>query len=335
MMRVTVAIPLRSTQQTSVERVGLMFLTGRGLCCCPRDQVHVLDPHRESVTWETDLSHVPPLVGPVGPGQIRTASVQDANALQAGVAAQLRQSLNAPDRYPRGSVGLAETRLVAEGLARLIATPGHPANQFASDIAGLEGAVAARIERVTPGLSRAQLARMSAQEQADRFGLDEAQVAHLRRAVVGLEGPAGEPAERWAPIQGASPVPDLRGRSFAEAAAQLTRVGLTVGEVGYEDSTQPRDLVLAQHPEPGQRTGSGVRLTLASGATVRIPDLVGEGLGAAACQLRDAGLVSEPEVVVAGGRAGLTVRRVDPEPGTWVTPGARVTLTVGPSDAPA
>jgi hypothetical protein len=74
-----------------------------------------------------------------------------------------------------------------------------------------------------------------------------------------------------------------------------------------------------------------VKVTLASGLSVRLPQVVGLGLIEAACALRDAGLRREP-LLSGASRGALRVIAMDPLPGTLVTPNAAVSLELERGD---
>ncbi|MFJ9116259.1 Stk1 family PASTA domain-containing Ser/Thr kinase [Streptomyces sp. NPDC102394] len=88
-------------------------------------------------------------------------------------------------------------------------------------------------------------------------------------------------------------VPDVQGRTLAEARAQLKRGGLEAGMVTREfsDSVQ-RGSVISTDPASGVRrhAGSAVALTVSKGSPVDVPDVTGEDLQSARSDLEQAGL---------------------------------------------
>ncbi|MCL6673440.1 Stk1 family PASTA domain-containing Ser/Thr kinase [Streptomyces panaciradicis] len=88
-------------------------------------------------------------------------------------------------------------------------------------------------------------------------------------------------------------VPDVQGRTLAEARAQLKRGGLEAGMVTREfsDSVQ-RGSVISTDPASGVRrhAGSAVALTVSKGSPVDVPDVTGEDLQSARSDLEEAGL---------------------------------------------
>lgn len=87
-------------------------------------------------------------------------------------------------------------------------------------------------------------------------------------------------------------VPDLVGRTVANARADLARVGLARGSLSYTNSDASPGLVLVQTPVAGAwvSPGSVVALELSQTRTVRVPHLRGLGLEAAAAAIVRAGL---------------------------------------------
>jgi len=72
-------------------------------------------------------------------------------------------------------------------------------------------------------------------------------------------------------------VPEVVGRSEADATAAITAVELTVGEVSYQESAALPGTVLTQSLNPGTQAqiGSAVNLLIAVIETVRVPEIVG------------------------------------------------------------
>ncbi|MDC2956067.1 Stk1 family PASTA domain-containing Ser/Thr kinase [Streptomyces gilvifuscus] len=88
-------------------------------------------------------------------------------------------------------------------------------------------------------------------------------------------------------------VPDVQGRTLAEARAQLKKSGLEPGMVTREfsDSVE-RGSVISTEPGTGVRrhAGSAIALTVSKGSAVDVPDVTGEDLDSARSDLEDAGL---------------------------------------------
>ena len=92
------------------------------------------------------------------------------------------------------------------------------------------------------------------------------------------------------------PVPDVTGKTQAEAAQALEDAGLSVGEVNEaSDSDAEPGTVVRQDPAGGEEVdeGSQVGLTLSSGpATATVPDVTGMTEAEATGTLQDAGFAS-------------------------------------------
>jgi beta-lactam-binding protein with PASTA domain len=126
-------------------------------------------------------------------------------------------------------------------------------------------------------------------------------------------------------------VPDLRGKSLAQATRLAERSGLQVVK-GSElpNPSVPPNSVLAQEPLPGQETtrGASVLLILSTGAERRaIPDLSGLGPDAAADLLRRYGFTVKVTRVVNPAYEGK-VLQVKPAVGTRVPVPSTVELVL-------
>ena len=125
-------------------------------------------------------------------------------------------------------------------------------------------------------------------------------------------------------------VPDVRGRDIADARAAITQAGLVPGIIDTTRDTITIGRVVMTHPEPlaMARRGAVVTVTLSRGtASIAAPDVVGLTLAGATARLNDAGLNVGLVRRTAEGRAG-TVQAQRPEPGTMLTRGSAVELTV-------
>jgi hypothetical protein len=305
-----------------------LWLTGRGVCASSTAVSTPKEGLKEAVTWEGQLPTRLEL--PVNGSGLTMAQ---ANQIRADVGRRLLESIHSRDRYPAGTVQFSDTQFVARTVASSLGSVDHPENLAVVDIPGLDQAVAAKLAEAAPGLSRIQVLQMTTQEQVDRFDLSQDESLALRRAVLGLAGPPPAPADRWPPEDtGGQVVPDMAALPLEAARRALAEVGLRIGSVTYADSSQPVDSVVRQHPGPGHRvpTGSGIGLTLATGAVVFIPDVVGAPLSQALVMLRDAGLESEPRLTFTSSDSQPEghVVAVEPEPRTYTTPRGEVTLSV-------
>jgi beta-lactam-binding protein with PASTA domain len=129
-------------------------------------------------------------------------------------------------------------------------------------------------------------------------------------------------------------VPQLIGRSLAEAREELSRTGLQVGGI-RNVAGQPIGTVLRQSRPPGQRVRFGTTVDLDIAADVAVPNVTGMTQLEAGIALGFAGLnvgeTSEEEDT--GGRPGRVARQY-PAPGTRVPPGTPVVLVIASRRAP-
>lgn len=120
-----------------------------------------------------------------------------------------------------------------------------------------------------------------------------------------------EPTTAPAPaVQRLTQVPELLGRSLAEARVLLEAAGLTVGQLGTSHSASPADTVLAMAQPAGMRVapGTAVALTVASGWNA-VPSTIG---------------MSEAEATAALTAAGFTVT-AQLASGSGASPGSNTT----------
>jgi len=107
----------------------------------------------------------------------------------------------------------------------------------------------------------------------------------------------------------------------------LAAIGLVLGTKTVLDSPMPSNTVISQDPKPGDsvEVATEVSVELASGCSVRLPEVLGLPFSEAACLIRDAGLRHEPSVE---GQPGpdVIVAGLDPKAGTLVTPNSKVTI---------
>jgi serine/threonine-protein kinase len=120
-------------------------------------------------------------------------------------------------------------------------------------------------------------------------------------------------------------VPDVTGRGYDEAAAALSdvRLGATRAEE-FSDSVETGK-VIRTDPAAGQQAprDSEVTVVVSKGPElITVPSLRGQSVEQASSQLRSIGLVPDVEDYEPGGR----VRAQDPDPGTQVKRGEKVTL---------
>ncbi|MEV7864851.1 Stk1 family PASTA domain-containing Ser/Thr kinase [Streptomyces sp. NPDC088124] len=127
-------------------------------------------------------------------------------------------------------------------------------------------------------------------------------------------------------------VPDLTGKTLAEARSVLKEAGLAAGLVKREfDEDVARGTVISSTPAAGRdvRPDAGIALLVSKGAPVDMPDVTGETVADATTELEDAGLT----VKVATERVNSaqdegTIARQSAAEGTRLAQGDTVTLTV-------
>jgi serine/threonine-protein kinase len=134
-------------------------------------------------------------------------------------------------------------------------------------------------------------------------------------------------------------VPDVRGRTLAQAERQIERVGLEIERGStFAHPTVPRGAVLAQSPLPGQETsrGDAVRVTVSAGPDQRpVPDISGLSGDQARRVLANTGYQVHVEIVSDARPAGRVVA-VQPAAGTVLRVPGRVLLqlSAGPPPPP-
>ncbi|MFC9426077.1 Stk1 family PASTA domain-containing Ser/Thr kinase [Streptomyces sp. NPDC056987] len=127
-------------------------------------------------------------------------------------------------------------------------------------------------------------------------------------------------------------VPDLTGKTLAEARSALKEAGLAAGLVKREfDEDVARGTVISSTPAAGRdvRPDAGIALLVSKGAPVDMPDVTGTSVADATTELEDAGLTVKiaAEQVNAAQDEG-TVARQSAAEGTRLAQGDTVTLTV-------
>ncbi len=111
-----------------------------------------------------------------------------------------------------------------------------------------------------------QQARLAIENAGFQFGTVTQRTSDLPRgAIIGSEPAAGESLPLPARVDIAMSsgpanlqVPDLTGRTVADARSTLEQLGLHLGAVSRDTSSlQPENTVLSQSPAPGQAIGAG------------------------------------------------------------------------------
>ncbi len=130
-------------------------------------------------------------------------------------------------------------------------------------------------------------------------------------------------------------VPDVSGKTVAEATSILEDEGLVVEKTTTEDSgTVDKDRVIRTDPEAGTAAEQGDKVTLfVSSGRVKIPDLKGHSQEEAEAALNDLNLNSTVQTQESTQAAG-TVISTNPAGGTVVDQRSRVTLVVAIEGAP-
>jgi penicillin-binding protein 1A len=133
------------------------------------------------------------------------------------------------------------------------------------------------------------------------------------------------------------PVPEVRGRSWADASAMLQQAGLAPARFDVPNNAVAPGTVTAQSPTAGMSAPKGATVTLevAVGTkdAVTVPNVVGKTRDASVAELKRAGLdpqvsqTQSPDPNQPQGR----VWKQSPPAGTTVDPGTTVTIFVNPS----
>lgn len=130
-------------------------------------------------------------------------------------------------------------------------------------------------------------------------------------------------------------LPEVVGRTFADARQLLEAAGLTLGEVEPVLSPIAGDTVLRVVPPAGSTLsrGSPVDIAVASGSNV-VPDIVGMEFESAATAIRESGFEVELRIAWASPLHGGRVIDADPGIGTLLRLGSVVSLTRAESASP-
>jgi serine/threonine-protein kinase len=123
------------------------------------------------------------------------------------------------------------------------------------------------------------------------------------------------------------PVPDVVGKSQADAVSALTAAGLKAN-VHSVHSSKPPDTVTAQDPQAGTKVlkGSRVRINISSGPQpVSVPYVVGLSFDQASAQLQSAGFAVARKNVDSNQPKDTVVAE---QPTGTAAPGATITLSV-------
>jgi eukaryotic-like serine/threonine-protein kinase len=147
--------------------------------------------------------------------------------------------------------------------------------------------------------------------------------------------PTTNPTATLTPTAALALVPDLTGKTLAQAQVAATAAGLAVEQVEARYSQQPADQIIEQNPAGGAQAAKGSTITVVVSRgpqVVAVPDLGGQYYNQAASILDQNGLV--PARKDAPSRTVPKGAIVDQSPaaGAGVAPGTTVTLTVSQGD---
>jgi serine/threonine-protein kinase len=130
-----------------------------------------------------------------------------------------------------------------------------------------------------------------------------------------------------------TPVPDVTGLASADAKAQLVAAGFKVKQVNQTTSTSPADTVLSESPSPHTPEPAGTLITITvaqAPTTVKVPDVRGESVAAAANALGQAGFnVKQTSQTVTDAAKDGIVLSESPLQNTTQKKGSTVTIVVG------
>ena len=127
------------------------------------------------------------------------------------------------------------------------------------------------------------------------------------------------------------PVPEVAGKSLAQAEQQIVAAGLAVGKVSRQPSSVAQGDVISTDPAAGTKEQPNTLVDLAVSTGVppaALPNVVGEPVAQAMADLRAAGFATQvdPNDVTSGVPAGAVVSQ-SPD-GSTAAAGSTVTLTV-------
>ncbi|WP_346620843.1 Stk1 family PASTA domain-containing Ser/Thr kinase [Blastococcus montanus] len=172
-------------------------------------------------------------------------------------------------------------------------------------------------------------------EQVDSLE-DEGSVASVEPAVGETVSPDGTVTLGLS--TGTVDLPDVTGRTQAEAVAALTDAGFTEAQITVEevDSAEPAGTVIGTTPGPGSSASTGTRIVLqVSGGVgqITVPNVRGQSPAAAEANLRSAGFSSVQFVdsdVPDPGVGPNQVIGTEPQAGTAQSPDTQITVLLNP-----
>ena len=135
-------------------------------------------------------------------------------------------------------------------------------------------------------------------------------------------------------------VPDVTGKSSANAKSTLEQAGLTYNITSVYSSKVDKDLVVSQSPQAGKRVeqGTQVALSVSRGpeppANVIVPDVTGMTTSKAQQTLKNAGLTYTTAEVYSDADPAGTVAQTSPVAGSSVAPKTQVLLLISQGPVP-
>ncbi|MBG6058636.1 membrane peptidoglycan carboxypeptidase [Cryobacterium sp. MP_M3] len=126
------------------------------------------------------------------------------------------------------------------------------------------------------------------------------------------------------------PVPDLRGKTMADAQSTLESAGFSYADGGVTDSEMPAGTVARTDPAGGTSASRGATVTVYSsnGTQVVVPDVVGKTEAEARATLNGFAVTKTEQDVTDPKQVG-TVVGMTPAAGSGSAPGGRVSIAVG------
>ncbi|WP_433468487.1 Stk1 family PASTA domain-containing Ser/Thr kinase [Spirillospora sp. CA-128828] len=137
------------------------------------------------------------------------------------------------------------------------------------------------------------------------------------------------------PSKGITPreVPDVEGKSLADAKKTLEDKGFTVGRTSTSPSqTVAKNKVVSTDPRGGEKQSPDDPVNMVVSSGMSMPGLIGQDGDAAANQLRSMGLDVTVQKKQVDGKDPNTVIDQDPSEGTGVSRGDDVTIVVNKRD---
>jgi beta-lactam-binding protein with PASTA domain/tetratricopeptide (TPR) repeat protein len=128
-------------------------------------------------------------------------------------------------------------------------------------------------------------------------------------------------------------VPGVKGDKMETAKRKISKKGLTVGQITFEETCDKLGKVLAQNPRDGEKVARGGAVDLTIGSVgdnpVTLPDWVGRDRPSVEAEIKNAGLrVGRVRTVEVEGAVAGTVVRQEPAAGAQLAGGCKVKLQI-------